>query len=124
MVSTGSDIVIAGFILGQNAGYDELLVRGIGPSLSSVGVTDALANPQLELRNSDGALVASNNDWQDDSIVAAKLTAAGLGLSSNLEAGLASSLLPGAYTALLSGTNNGTGIGLVEVYDHGAPTSP
>ena len=120
-VSTGDGIVIAGFILGHNSGTDEIIVRGIGPSLTALGVPGALADPGLELRDSNGALLISNNDWQDNPAQAALLTAAGLGLSNNLESGIAASLPPGLYTALLSGANNGSGVGLVEVYDHGAP---
>ena len=96
-------------------------MRGIGPSLAAVGVANALADPKLELRDSDGALLASNNDWQDDSVQAAELTAANLAPANNLESGLAVTLPPGLYTALLSGVNNSAGIGLVEVYDRGTP---
>jgi hypothetical protein len=124
MVGTGDDIVIAGFILGGSppqAGDDRIVVRGIGPSLAAAGVANALADPKLELRDSDGALLASNNDWQDDSTQAAELIAAGLAPANNLESGLAVTLPPGLYTALLSGANNSAGIGLVEVYDRGTP---
>ncbi|HKP04030.1 MAG TPA: hypothetical protein VJU77_11820 [Chthoniobacterales bacterium] len=120
-VSTGNDIVIAGFILGGNIGSDRIVARGIGPSLSGSGVPNPLANPMLELRDSNGALLAANNDWQDNAAQAAELTAAGLAPTNNLESGIATTLPPGAYTALLKGANNGTGIGLVEVYDRGAP---
>ena len=65
-VSTGDDIVIAGFILGNQSGNDRIVVRGIGPSLTAFGVPDALANPTLELRDNNGALLIGNNDWQDD----------------------------------------------------------
>jgi uncharacterized delta-60 repeat protein len=119
-VSTNDDIVIAGCTLGGD-GDDRIVVRGIGPSLAAFGVTNALANPTLELRNSDGALLSSNNDWQDDAAQAAELTAAGLAPSSNLEAAIAVTLPPGPYTALLAGRNNGTGVGVVEIYDRGAP---
>jgi hypothetical protein len=124
MVGTGDDIVIAGFILGggpPQAGDGRIVVRGIGPSLAALGVANALADPKLELRDSDGALLASNNDWQDDSGHAAELTAANLSPAHNLESGLAVTLPPGLYTALLSGVNNSAGIGLVEVYDRGTP---
>ena len=57
----------------------------------------------------------------DDPNQAAIIQAAGLAPSNNLESALAATLAPGPYTALLSGANNGTGIGLVEVYDQGAP---
>ena len=120
-VDTGSNIVIAGFIVGGNSGTDRIIVRGIGPSLTAFGVPDALADPTLELRDSNGALLASNNNWQDDPAQAAELTAAGLAPTNHLESGIAITLSPGAYTALLAGLNNGTGVGVVEVYDRGAP---
>jgi hypothetical protein len=120
-VGTGDDVVIAGFILGGNSGDDRIVARGIGPSLTAFGVPNALANPTLELRDNNGALVASNNDWQDNPVQAAELTAAGLAPTNNLESGIAATLPPGLYTALLAGRNNGTGIGVVEVYDRGAP---
>ena len=120
-VSTGDDIVIAGFILGNQSGNDRIVVRGIGPSLTAFGVPDALANPTLELRDNNGALLLENNDWQDDPAQAAELTAAGLAPTNRLESGIAATLPPGAYTALLAGVNNGTGVGVVEVYDRGAP---
>ena len=120
-VGTGSDIVIAGFILGGNSGDDRIIARGIGPSLTQLGIGNALANPTLELRDSNGALLIANNDWEDDPAQAAELAAAGLALANNFESGIAQTLPPGLYTALLAGLNNGTGVGLVEVYDRGGP---
>jgi len=118
-VGTGDNIVIAGFILGNNGGNDRIVLRGIGPSLISAGVADALADPTLNLRNSNGELVVGNNNWQDDPAQAAELIAAGLAPTNPLESGIATTLPPGLYTALLAGLNNGTGVGLVEVYDRG-----
>ena len=120
-VSTGNDIVIAGFILGNHNGGDRIALRGIGPTLADFGVPDVLANPTLELRNNDGALVMANNDWQENPAQAAELTAAGLALADPLESGIAVTLPPGLYTALLAGFNNGTGNAVVEVYDRGSP---
>jgi hypothetical protein len=120
-VSTGDNIVIAGFILGNHSGEDRVVVRGLGPSLTGLGVPNALADPTLELRDSNGTLLTSNNDWQDNPSQAAELTAAGLAPTNPLESGIAATLSPGLYTALLAGLNNGTGVGLVEVYDRGGP---
>jgi hypothetical protein len=120
-VSTGGDILIAGFILGNGTVPDNIIVRGIGPSLAGLGVPNALANPTLELRDNNGALIRADNDWLDDPAQAALITAAGLAPTNPLEAGIAATLSPGQYTALLVGTNNGTGVGLVEVYDLGRP---
>jgi hypothetical protein len=119
-VSTGDNIVIAGFMLGSNNGNDRIVVRGIGPSLVPLGVSNALADPTLELRDSNGALLVTNNNWQDNQAQAAELTAAGLALASSLESGIAATLPPGPYTALLAGQNNSSGVGIVEVYDRGA----
>lgn len=120
-VDTGSNIVIAGFILGGNSGNDRLVMRGIGPSLTVLGVTNALANPTLQLRDNNGALLIGNNDWQDDPAQASELIAAGLAPTNPLESGIAATLPPGLYTALLAGFSNGTGVGVVEIYDRGGP---
>jgi len=120
-VSTGDNIVIAGFILGDNSGVDRIVARGLGPSLTAFGVSNALADPTLELRDSNGTLLIANNNWQDNAAQAAELIADGLAPTNNLESGIAATLPPGLYTALMAGVNNGTGIGLVEVYDLGAP---
>jgi hypothetical protein len=126
-VSTGDDIVIAGFLLSDNADEDRIVVRGIGPSLApeSFPASAVLANPILELRDSNGTLLVANNDWQDNAAQAAEIIAAGLAPASNLESAIAATLAPGLYTALVTGLNGGTGIGLVEVYDRGsAPATP
>jgi hypothetical protein len=111
VVGTGNDIIIAGFILGGGSNDDVVLMRGIGPSLVPSGVTNALMNPTLELRNSDGAVLVVNDDWQSGPPVSLPPT-------DPLESAIETMLSPGAYTALLSGVNNGTGVGLVEVYDN------
>jgi hypothetical protein len=122
-VDTGDNIVIAGFLLSDNVNDDRVVVRGIGPSLApgSFPASAVLANPTLELRDGNGTLLIANNDWQDNAAQAAEITAAGLAPSNNLESAVAATLPPGLYTALLAGLNNGTGIGVVEVYDRGAP---
>ena len=118
-VQTGADITIAGFILGNQSGTDRVIIRGMGPSLTSAGVSNPLSNPALELRDGNGALLLANNDWQDNQAQAAQLQAAGLAPGNPLESGIAAMLPPGLYTALLAGENNATGIGVVEVYDLG-----
>jgi len=121
LVGTGADVVIAGFILGNNSGEDHVIIRGIGPSLSFVGlgVPDALSNPALELRDGNAALLNSNNDWLDNQAQAAEIIAAGLALGHPAESGISVRLGPGLYTAILSGEAGTTGVGLVEVYDLG-----
>jgi hypothetical protein len=118
-VGTGSNVVIAGFILGNGTNNDRVIVRGLGPSLSSFGVSNPLQDPTLELRDQNGTLLRSNNDWQDDPAQKTQITNAGLAPNNTKESAIAATLAPGLYTAILSGLNNGTGIGLVEVYERG-----
>ena len=108
--------MIGGFIITGNA-PKTVAVRGIGPSLTAFGIADALTDPTLELRASDGSLILGNDDWQDDPARATQLTTLGLALQNPRESGIVATLQPGAYTAILAGKNNGTGIGLVEIYD-------
>ncbi|MEO8353794.1 MAG: hypothetical protein ABI680_18865, partial [Chthoniobacteraceae bacterium] len=122
-VSTGDDIVIAGFLLSNGSASNEVIVRGIGPSLApgAFPADAVLADPTLELRDNSGTLLVANDNWQDDPAQAAAILAAGLAPGSNLEAAIAATLPPGLYTALLAGINHGTGVGVVEVYDSGTP---
>ncbi len=117
-VQTGDDILIAGFILGGGSGEDSVIVRGLGPSLFLGFPPTNLSDPRLELRDSNGQLIIENDNWMDDPNQAAIIQAAGLAPSNGLESAIAATLMPGEYTALLSGVNNGTGVGLVEVYDN------
>jgi len=119
-VSTSDNIVIAGFMLGGNGSNDRIVVRGLGPSLSAAGLPNVLANPALELRDNNGALLLANNDWQDNPAQAGEIAAAGLAPIDNFESALVAILPPGLYTALLAGLNSGTGLGVVEGYDLGA----
>jgi hypothetical protein len=81
-------------------------------------VPNSLADPKLELRDNNGTLLISNNDWQD--IVSLDPPPPlGLRPTNNLESAIMATLPPGLYTALLAGVNGGTGVGLVEVYDLG-----
>jgi hypothetical protein len=123
-VSTGDDIVIAGFLLSnQGTALDRIVVRGMGPSLAP-GIFPAsavLADPTLELHDTNGTLILANNDWQDNTTQAAEITTCGLALPNAREAAIAATLSPGLYTALLAGLDSGTGIGVVEIYDIGPP---
>lgn len=125
-VSTADNIVIAGFLLSQQSSMDRIVVRGVGPSLAPgiFPVSAVLADPTLELRNGNGTLIASDNDWQDNPAQAAEIIAAGLALGNARESGIAATLAPGSYTALLAGRLGGTGIGVVEIYDLGPPPAP
>ena len=115
-VRTGDNVMIGGFVLGNSSANAEVAVRGRGPSLAQFGLSPVLADPTLEIRNSDGALVIANDDWESDSASAAELTTRGLAPSHPKESGIVVTLPPGAFTAILAGKDGGVGIGLVEVY--------
>ena len=119
-IGVDQNIAIAGLMVSAGSASDRIVVRGIGPSLAPA-VSNVLANPTLELRNNNGTLLVSNNDWQDNAVQAQQITAAGLAPTNSLESAVLAILPPGRYTALLFGANNSTGNGLVEVYDLGAP---
>jgi hypothetical protein len=116
-VQTGDNVMIGGFILGAGNGNNQIVVRGIRPSLAQFGLSPVLTDPTLELRNANGALLLSNDDWQDDSASAAQLVSRNLAPQNPKESGIFSVLSPGAFTAILAGKNGATGIGLVEIYN-------
>ncbi len=107
-------VMIGGFII-PGPGVKKLIVRAIGPSLGAFGVSGALLDPVLELRNSAGALVLSNDDWRDAQ--AQEISDTGLAPSDDKEAAIVAELNPGSYTAVIHGAAAGTGVALVEVYD-------
>jgi hypothetical protein len=113
-VGTGDNILIAGFqITGGTA--KQLVVRALGPTLAQFGLTNVLPDPTLELHDSSGAIIATNDDWQDASN--AQSIPQGLRPPNDLESAIFTTLNRGAYTVVLRGYNNSTGIALVEVYD-------
>jgi hypothetical protein len=89
----------------------------MGPSLAQYGLNPVLADPMLELRDSNGSLLVSNDNWQDDPASAAQLSANGLAPSDPKESGIFASLPAGQFTAILAGKNGGIGLGLVEIYN-------
>jgi sugar lactone lactonase YvrE len=122
-VQTGDNVLIAGFIITGEEARD-VIVRAIGPSLADAGVTGALADPSLELHDSTGALIAANNNWrvtQLGGIITgdqqAAIEATTIAPTDDLESAIVATLAPGTYTAIVRGANDGTGIGLAEVYD-------
>src|SRR6202043_1412744 len=112
---TGDNVMIGGFII-TGAGQKKLIVRAIGPSLANHGITNPLQNPTLELHDHTGAVIASNDNWMN-APNRQEIINSGLSPSNNLESAILTSLSPGAYTAIVRGVNNGTGIALVEGYD-------
>ena len=123
LVQTGEHVMIGGFIV-QGTGPKRVIIRAIGPELTQFGITDALANPRLELHNGGGALIASNDDWQT-TIIGGIITSnqvsdiqnSGHAPTVASESAIIANLQPGNYTAIVSGVNNTTGVALVEVYD-------
>jgi hypothetical protein len=116
-VQGADNVMIGGFILGGNPANATIAVRGIGPSLAALGLNNVLADPTLELRNENGVILVSNDDWTDDPVAAGQLATNGLALSDPKESGIFTSLPPGQFTAILAGKDGGIGIGLVEVYN-------
>jgi hypothetical protein len=113
-VQTGENVIIGGFIVSGPAGSEKkVILRGIGPSLSKEGIQGALADPVLQLYKGP-TLLETNDNWTSNE---AAVKATGLQPTNALESAIVTTLAPGAYTVILSGKNNGTGIGLVEVYD-------
>jgi len=111
-VQTGNDVMIAGMIVQFHD--KEVVVRALGPTLTNFGVSNALADPTLELRDVNGTLLASNDDWKDTQQNA--ITATGLAPPNDLESAIVGTLMPGNYTAIVRGFNNASGNALVEVY--------
>lgn len=116
-VRADNNVMIGGFILGGSPNSTRIVLRGIGPSLAQFGLNPVLADPTLELHDGNGATLVSNDNWLDDPVSAAQLTANGLALGDPKESGLFISLPPGQFTAVLAGKNGGIGIGLIEVYN-------
>jgi hypothetical protein len=122
-VLTGNDVMIGGFVIGGSASKT-VVVRARGPSLVPFGITNALANPALQLvRSSDQVTVATNDDW-GSAPNAADVTASGFAPSNSLESAILVNLAPGAYTAIVSGAGGGTGVGIVEVFEVDHPETP
>ena len=114
-VSTGDNVMIGGFIVGASGtGQNKVIIRAIGPSLSGSGVSGALQDPTLELHNSAGATIASNDNWKDTQ--QAEIQATGIPPTDIRESAIVKTLTPGRYTAIVRGKNSSTGVGLVEIY--------
>jgi hypothetical protein len=117
---TEANVMIGGVIVGPEGGdAASVVVRAIGPSLADFGVADPLLDPVLELRDGNGDLVAMNDNWETDpepDNYSAEVTAAGLAPSDPSESAVFANLTNGLYTAIVSGKDSTTGVGLVEVY--------
>jgi len=114
-VRTGDDVMIAGFVV-QGTAPQKVAVTVAGPSLASADVPDALGDPMLTVvRQSDGAVIASNDNWESGG-TAGELQAAGFAPASPFEPGLLLSLDPGAYTVIVQGVGNTSGLAVVGVF--------
>lgn len=118
-VLTGDNVLIGGFIV-TGTSPKKVMLRAIGPSLTSSGVSGALADPTLELHLPDKS-VLTNDNWKINDATGqsqeADIRATTIAPTNDLESALIATLAPGAYTAIVSGKGGGTGVGMVEAYD-------
>jgi CSLREA domain-containing protein len=112
-VGTGNNVMIAGLIV-KGPDSQNAIIRGLGPTLSKFGVPSVLADPTLELRDVNGNLLSSNDNWKDTQQT--EIESTGLAPPNDKESAISATLSPANYTAILRGKNNTTGNGLVEVY--------
>ncbi len=112
-VGTDTQVMIGGLII-QGPATQKVLIRGLGPTLTDFGVTGALANPTLELRDVNGNLIDSNDNWKSTNQAA--IMATGLQPPNDLESAILRILNAGNYTAIIRGVNSTTGVALIEVY--------
>lgn len=111
-VETGDDVLIGGLIV---LSQKSLLLRALGPELAASGVAGVLDDPVIELHDSTGALLISNDNWKDAPDPAA-IEATGLAPTDERESAILVAPAPGNYTAIVRGAGNSTGIALVEAY--------
>jgi uncharacterized delta-60 repeat protein len=124
-VGTGENVLIEGFIVdGPVGSTKKIMVRAIGPSLAAFGISDALANPTLEIHDANNTTVATNDDWKVTQVgglitgdQSGEIAASQLAPSNDLESAIIASLAPGAYTAVVRGVSDTTGTGVVDAYD-------
>ncbi|MGI8889843.1 MAG: aryl-sulfate sulfotransferase [Chthoniobacterales bacterium] len=114
-VGTSDNVLISGFIVGDVAS-STVVLRALGPSLSSFGVAEPLADPSLTVFDANGATIATNDNWLDD-LSATDLTTLKLAPTDSAESATALRLPAGAYTVIVQGAQNQTGTSLVEIYE-------
>jgi hypothetical protein len=114
-VGVNDDVLIGGFIVGDVASAT-VVVRALGPSLASSGVSEPLSDPMLTIYDVNGSPIASNDNWQDN-INEIDIEQNGLAPVNALESAIVLHLPAGAYSAIVRGADGGTGVALVEVYD-------
>jgi ELWxxDGT repeat protein len=122
-VALGENAMIGGFVVGGPVAKRVAIVA-TGPSLAAHGVASPLQDPTLTLvRSSDQAVIAANNDWQT-AANSAQLQGAGFAPSDSREAAILADLAPGAYTAVVQGANEGTGVSVLGIYEVDQPGIP
>jgi hypothetical protein len=115
LVAGNDDVLIGGFVVGGSAlANNAVVIRALGPSLSGSGVPNPLTDPVVELRDSSGGLIASNNDWQDTQ--KAQIEASGLAPSNPHESAIFATLPVGNYTAVVRSRDQSSGTAVVEIY--------
>ena len=116
-VGSGDDVLIGGLIITGNE-PKRVIFRAIGPSLQQDGapLSGRLSDPTLSLRDGNGAEIAFNDNWQD-AAERTEIEQSGVAPTDELEAAILRTLAPGAYTAVLRGSNDSTGLAVVELYD-------
>lgn len=113
LVQTGDNVMIGGLIIGGTT-PTKVLLRAIGPSLTAQGIQGALQDTELELVDSNGNTVNTNQDWRNEQ--EGDIAATGVPPSDNREAAIIATLVPDAYTAIVRGKDGTTGVALVEAY--------
>jgi hypothetical protein len=113
-VLTADNVEIGGFIIDGNDSK-KVVIRALGPSLTGAGVGGALQDPTLELHDATGAIISANDNWGESQ--RSEITATGLAPHDARESAILTTLPPGAYTAVMRGTSDATGVALLEVYD-------
>ena len=113
-VGTGDNVLISGFIIGD-VDSATVVVRALGPSLASYGVSDLLSDPVLTIYDSKGSAIATNDNWQDNTNWI-DIRKNSLSPTNERESALVLHLPAGRYTATVSGANGATGNALVEAY--------
>jgi hypothetical protein len=114
-VGTGDNALISGFIIGD-LNSATVVVRALGPSLASYGVSNPLSDPVLTIYDSKGSAIATNDNWQTDNENARLVRRNGLAPPNALDSVIVLHLPPGKYTAVVRGANGATGNALVEFY--------
>jgi hypothetical protein len=111
-VRTGDNVMIGGFIISEKS--TRVILRAIGPSLVSY-IIQPLPDPTLELHDGSGSLITRNDDWRSDQ--EQEIIDTGVPPKDDRESAIVRTLVPGNYTAIVRGKDDGTGLALVEVYD-------